>query len=88
MSCTTFKSISISFTEPDIKPANGYTVKYRVVGAASYSTLSPNPTSSPAVIPNVEACANVEGTINTNCDGGTGPLVYFVVAPPAETTTV
>lgn len=86
--CTTFKSISIAFTEPDIKPAYGYTVKYRVVGASGYTTLSPNPTSSPAVIANVAACTNVEGTINTNCDGSTGPLVYFVVAAPSTTTTV
>lgn len=85
--CTTFKSITIAFTEPDIKPANGYTVKYRVVGAAGYTTLSPNPTTSPAIIPNVEACANIEGTINTNCDGGSGPLVFFVVPAPAQPAT-
>lgn len=80
MSCTTFRSIQIDFREPDVKPANGYLVKYRTVGTTTWNTLSPAPMSSPAIIPNVEACANIEGTISTNCDGNLGASVSFVVS--------
>lgn len=85
MSCTTFKSVTINFTEPAIKPANGYIVKYRIAGTSTYTTLSPNPMSSPAVIPNIESCANVEGTISTNCDGNVGMSVSFVASAPTTT---
>lgn len=85
--CTTYKSIQIEFTEPDIKPANGYIVKYRTVGTTEYTTLTPNPRSSPAIIPNVLACSNVEGTIATNCDGAVGSTVQFVAAASSGATT-
>lgn len=78
MPCTTYKSIQIEFTEPDIKPAKGYIVKYRIVGTTEYTTLTPNPMSSPVVIPYILSCSNVEGTIATNCDGAVGSTVQFV----------
>ena len=80
MSCTTYKSIQIDFQEPSIKPANGYIVKYRVIGTTEYTTLTPNPMGSPVVIPNVPSCQNVEGTIATNCDGNEGQKISFVAA--------
>lgn len=88
MSCTTFKSVIIDFTEPAIKPANGYIVKYRIAGAANYTTLTPNPMASPAVIPNIESCANVEGTISTSCDGNVGLSVSFVASSTSTSITV
>lgn len=80
MSCTTFKSVKIEFTEPTIRPADGYIVKYRIVGDSSYTTLSPNPKSSPIVIPSIAACANVEGTITATADDVLGDPVAFVIA--------
>lgn len=88
MSCTTFRSVIIDFTEPAIKPANGYLVKYRIAGASNYTTLTPNPMSSPAIIPNVEACSNVEGTISTSCDGNVGLSVSFVASSTSTSITV
>jgi hypothetical protein len=80
MSCTTFKSVIVDFTEPAIKPANGYVVKYRIAGETNYITLTPNPMASPAIIPNIASCANVEGTISTSCDGNVGLSVSFVAS--------
>ena len=88
MPCTTFKSVIIDFTEPAIKPANGYIVKYRIAGASSYTTLTPNPMASPAIIPNIESCANVEGTISTSCDGAVGSSVSFVASSTSTSITV
>jgi hypothetical protein len=85
MSCTTYRSIQIDFTEPDIKPANGYIVKWRVIGTTDWNTVTPNSTSTPAIIPYVPDCANIEGTIATLCDGGTGSTVSFVVSTGDQT---
>ena len=84
--CTTFRSVIVDFTEPEIKPANGYIVKYRIAGASTYNTLSPNPMGSPAVIPNVEACSNIEGTISTSCDGSIGLAASFVASSSSIST--
>lgn len=86
MACATLKSVKIDFTEPAIRPADGYIVKYRAVGASSYSTLSPNPKASPIVIPSIAACTNIEGTITATADGVLGDPVAFVVAAAAGTS--
>lgn len=86
--CTTYRSLQLTFTAPELPPANGYRVKWRAVGAATYNTLSPNPSTLPIVIPQVPVCTNVEGTIEASCgDESYGAPVSFVVAPPAATTT-
>ena len=84
MSCGTYKSIKIEFTEPDIKPKNGYRVQYRIIGASDYTTLSPNPKGSPIIIPSVASCLNVEGTIETDNDSGYGSPISFVAASGTE----
>lgn len=87
MSCTSYKSLQITFTAPEIKPANGYLVKWRVVGDSTYQTVSPNPQGSPIVIPSVPSCFNIEGTIQTACaDGSYGAPLQFVVASGTNDT--
>lgn len=79
--CTTLKTLQIAFTPPSPAPAAGYIVKWRKVGDLLFNTVSPNPIGSPVNIPNVEACGNIEGTIQTNCGGGNSGLVAtFYVA--------
>lgn len=88
MPCTTYRSVQIDFTEPAIKPANGYVVKWRVIGTTEWNTLSPSPKGTPAIIPYVPDCANIEGTIATLCDGATGSTIQFVAqAPPVTNNT-
>lgn len=83
--CTTFKSLTINFTAPDIAPAEGYLVKWRVVGAANYTTVTPNPQNTPVIIPSVPSCSNIEGTIQTACGNGNfgSPLQFVAPATPA-----
>lgn len=82
MSCTNYKSLTLNFTAPSIPPADGYLVKWRVAGDANYTTVTPNPKNTPIVIPQVPACANIEGTIQTACGNGNyGSPLQFVVAP-------
>jgi hypothetical protein len=81
LNCTTYKSIQIDFTPPAIAPAEGYRVKWRVAGYTAYTTISPNPTTSPIVIAQVPVCSNLEGTIEASCGNGNyGSPVAFVVA--------
>lgn len=85
--CTTYRSLTLSFTAPELSPANGYRVKWRAVGDTNYNLVTPNPMTTPIVIPQVPVCTNVEGTIETSCgDGNYGNPVAFVVAPPTVTT--
>jgi hypothetical protein len=80
LDCTTYKSVQIDFTPPAIAPAEGYRVKWRVAGYTAYTTISPNPTTSPIVIPQVPVCTNLEGTIEASCGNGNyGSPVAFVV---------
>ena len=81
MSCTQFKTLSISFTPPAITPAQGYFVRWRVVGETAWNTV-PNQFNSPIVISNVPACETVEGIIQAACgEDNFGPEIPFVAQP-------
>ena len=60
-------TISVNFDSPSPSPINGYIVKYRKVGDANYSILTPNPVDSPAIINGVDLNFSYEGTIQCNC---------------------
>lgn len=76
-------TITITFTPPSPVPANGYRVNYRKVGDTVYTTLSPNPTTSPVTITGVLAGVAYEGTIESDC-GGTysTPISWSASAAP------
>lgn len=70
-------TVSINFTEVIPTPVNGYIVKYRQVGTSSYTTLTPNQTSSPITITGLTGGA-YEGTINSECgDSSDSSGIYF-----------
>lgn len=61
---------SISFSTSGSAP-NGYRVRYRKLGdTGSYTTVSPNPTTSPATISGFTS-AGIEGLIDADCGSGT-----------------
>lgn len=61
---------SISFSTSGSAP-NGYRVRYRKLGdTGSYTTVSPNPTTSPALINNIST-VGIEGLIDADCGSGT-----------------
>lgn len=68
MSCSTFKTLQVSFLPPDIPPANGYLVKWRVVGDTTWNEVTQY--GNPVTIAGVPACFNIEGTIQANCGNG------------------
>jgi hypothetical protein len=63
-------NLILSFVPSDPAPINGYVVKYRKVGDTSWTTLSPQPTSSPITIPGVDQLFAYEGTIQSDCSNG------------------
>lgn len=60
-------TLTINFTPSDPTPVDGYIIKYRQVGTINYTTLSPNPTGSPAIITGLSGTA-YEGIIMTECN--------------------
>ena len=62
-------TLTISFTT-DNNPTNGYVVKYRQVGTEAYTTVAPNPMSSPILITGLGSGLSYEGTIQGDCGGG------------------
>jgi hypothetical protein len=72
--CTTLKILNIQWTVPTIPPSEGYIIRYRPVGASTWTTRTVlDPNASSLAIPNVPACDDVEVTIQANCgDGRTG----------------
>jgi hypothetical protein len=68
MSCSTFKTLQVSFAAPEITPANGYLVKWRAVGATTWNEVTQF--GNPVTIAGVPACFNIEGTIQANCGNG------------------
>lgn len=76
MACPITRTLTVNFV-PNGTPANGYRVKWRVVGTSSYTTATGPFTSSPITIPSVPACDNIEGTIEGNCNGTYSTAVNF-----------
>ena len=73
-------NLKIYFTESDPAPTNGYLVRYRKVGDAVYTTLSPSPMASPATVLNTTPLVSYEGTIQSDCSNGvySSPAVFTV----------
>src|SRR5574343_102391 len=79
MPCTIFKTLTINFIEPVIKPIDGYFVKWRTVGDTAWNII-PNQFTSPIIITGVPACGSVEGVIQADCGGDNfGNPISFVV---------
>jgi len=71
-------TLTIDFTVPSPVPINGFIVKYRAVGTSTYTTVSPNPTSSPVVITGINSGTKYEGTIKSDCgNSSTSPEFAF-----------
>lgn len=72
-------TLQIDFTVPSPAPVNGFIVKYRPIGTTTYTTVFPNPTSSPVLI-TIPSGTGYEGTIKSDCGNGSGsPESNFVV---------
>ena len=67
MACPITRSLVLNFTPPIPAPANGYRVKWRVVGTPTYTTATGSFTSSPITLTGLPACDNIEGTIESSC---------------------
>ena len=59
-------TLTLSFTT-DNNPTNGYVVKYRETGTSQYTTVTPNPMSSPVTISGLLGGTTYEGTIQGDC---------------------
>jgi len=80
MSCSTYRTLSITYNEPEVPPANGYTVKWRIAGNASWNTVT-SLYGNPLQVTNVPTCYNIEGTIQADCgNGNLGTAVNFAVS--------
>lgn len=66
-SCTATRTLQISFTAASPTPANGYVVKWKKTTDTGYTTVSPNPTSSPVTINSVPACDDVDVVVQSSC---------------------
>ena len=67
--------------------ATRYTVRYRVVGAAGWDRLRPNPTTSPATITGLTAGTQYEIRIRARDDSMSGPfsdIVMFTTSAPDD----
>lgn len=63
-------TLTISFTSSTTYPTNGYIVKYRQTGTVPYTTVTPNPTTSPVLINSLGSGVSYEGTIQADCGNG------------------
>ena len=63
-------SIIINFEPVDPPAINGYLIKYRRVGDSAYTTVMPNPMTSPVTINSVNNTFSYEGTIQSDCSNG------------------
>lgn len=72
LTCTTTRTVNVSFTAPTPAPSGGYIVKWKKTGAAdsTYTQVTPNPTASPVAIPNVPACDDITVSVQANCGAG------------------
>lgn len=83
--CQTYKTLNIAFAPPAIPPANGYKVKWRIVGDTNWTTPA-NQYSTPIQIASVPNCFNIEGTIQADCgNGNLGNPVTFAITSSATT---
>ena len=79
-SCATFKTLNVVYTPPTIAPANGYVVKWRVVGSTTWNTVS-GQYGNPIQIAGVPTCFAIEGTIQADCgDGNLGTPISFAIS--------
>jgi hypothetical protein len=62
-------TLTLNFSTTN-NPTNGYIVKYRQVGTLPYTTLTPNPMFSPAIISGLGSGVSYEGTIQADCGNG------------------
>ena len=62
-------TLTLSFNT-DNNPTNGYIVKYRQVNTVPYTTVIPNPMSSPVLISGLGSGVSYEGTIQADCGNG------------------
>jgi hypothetical protein len=77
-------TLTLSFNS-DNNPTNGYIVKYRQVGTTQYTTVTPNPTSSPVIIGSLGAGVTYEGTIQADCSNGQfGSITTFSATVAAK----
>jgi hypothetical protein len=77
--CSTLRTLTIVITPPpDIPPANGYTIKWRIVGSTTWNVVS-NLYGTTLQIPAVPSCYNIEGTIQADCAGGSSNPITFAV---------
>lgn len=77
-------TLTLSFAS-DNNPTNGYIVKYRQVNTLEYTTVTPNPTSSPIQIQSLGAGVTYEGTIQGDCGNGQyGTISSFTAAVAAK----
>jgi len=79
MSCSTFKTLNISFVAPSIAPANGYIIRWRIVGDTTWNAPA-NQYGNPIQVANIPSCYNIEGFIQADCgNGNTGNPVNFAI---------
>ena len=82
--CATYKTLQVAFVPPAIAPANGYLVKWRVVGDTTWNTSTQY--GNPVQIAGVPACYNIEGTIQADCGNDNyGNPVNFAVSGTVTT---
>jgi hypothetical protein len=76
--CNTYKTLQVAFTAPAVSPANGYLVKWRIVGDTNWNTVTQN--QNPITIAGVPSCYNIEGSIQADCGGGNfgSPIVFAI----------
>lgn len=80
MSCFTYRTLSITYTEPEIAPSNGYLIKWRIAGNTGWNTIS-GLYGNPLQITNIPTCYNIEGTVQADCgNGNLGTAVNFAVS--------
>lgn len=81
--CSTYKTLTILATVDSTAPLNGYVVKWKVSGTSVYNTVANQP-GPMLYVANVPACANIEGTVQTDCAGGLGTAVPFSVSSSVQ----
>ena len=65
-----------------VPPANGYKVRYRIVGTTIWTYL-PTQNSNPILITNVPLCNNIEGYIQSDCGDGNYGIDQSFIAQAA-----